>query len=177
MASRATRGGVGHSSPLLVPQPSSPPPLPVPPTPAGTVAASTWETMSVSRDSLVHAVAGGVGSALALALFYPLDQLRTYQQVDDKFLGAQCGSRYSILTQYYYLRELIDRQGTGVLYRGLLPMLVSALKRYRGGGMPALSSLDSRAERVPSSILSRAWRKGLQDMVGGPVSCVSPVSR
>jgi ABC-type cobalt transport system substrate-binding protein len=39
------------------------------------------QQVSASTESILHAVAGGVGSAIALALTYPLDQLRTYQQV------------------------------------------------------------------------------------------------
>ena len=43
---------------------------------ATTAAAPT----NVGQDSLVHALAGGLGSAIALALTYPLDQIRTFQQ-------------------------------------------------------------------------------------------------
>lgn len=57
----------GQLQPESCPAPL-PAPLPLPST-------------SSSTESLMHAVAGGVGSALALALTYPLDQLRTFQQV------------------------------------------------------------------------------------------------
>lgn len=42
--------------------------------------ASGTSTSNVGQDSLVHALAGGLGSAIALALTYPLDQIRTFQQ-------------------------------------------------------------------------------------------------
>lgn len=81
--------------------------------------------MAVSRDSLVHAVGGAVGSALALALLYPLDQLRTFQQVDDHYLREGCSQKNAKFGYLGNFLDLIDRHGKGVLYRGIIPMLVS----------------------------------------------------
>jgi len=59
-------------------------------------------------EAFVHAVSGTAGGAAAMTLFYPLDLIRTFNQVDNT----------SIL-------KLIQDEGLGVLYRGLSGVLIS----------------------------------------------------
>lgn len=104
-----------------------------------------------AHDSLVHALAGGLGAALALAVTYPLDVVRTFQQVndseeDDAYLqhggrspllsAATCeavegsGAAWAahlgpLLRPWRSATLLVQRHGPGALYRGLVPVLVS----------------------------------------------------
>lgn len=101
------------------------------------------------QDSLVHAVAGGLGSAIALAITYPLDMVRTFQQVsdneeDDAYIrhgglsplatGATCSEADSawwaahvapLLRPWRSATLLVQRHGPGALYRGIVPVLIS----------------------------------------------------
>jgi hypothetical protein len=36
--------------------------------------------MSVGREALAHATSGAIGSMISLAVFYPLDLIRHFQQ-------------------------------------------------------------------------------------------------
>jgi adenine nucleotide transporter 17 len=66
-----------------------------------------------SFDNLAHAVSGAAASALAMSVFYPLDQLRTVAQVEsDETKGD---------TQL--LTEILQRDGVGGLYKGLAPVV------------------------------------------------------
>ena len=115
--------------------------------------APTTTTTSLGQDSLIHAVAGGFGSSLALAVTYPLDQVRTFQQVhdneeDDAYIqhggrsplltGATCDAAASgsgaawwaahvapLLRPWRSATLLVQRHGPGALYRGIVPVLVS----------------------------------------------------
>jgi len=62
-----------------------------------------------SYEAFVHAVSGTVGGSVAMTLFYPLDLIRTLNQVD---------SKTSIVKK-------IQEEGIGVLYKGLYGVLVS----------------------------------------------------
>jgi len=99
----------------------------------------------MGQDSLIHALAGGLGSAIALALTYPLDQVRTFQQVndnpeDDEYINH--GGRSPLLTQetcpstpwarlapllrpWRSATVLVQKHGLGALYRGIVPVLIS----------------------------------------------------
>jgi len=61
-----------------------------------------------SYEAFVHAVSGTVGGSLAMTLFYPLDLIRTYNQIKDT----------SIM-------KLIEDEGVVTLYKGLRGVLIS----------------------------------------------------
>jgi len=67
-----------------------------------------------SYQAFVHAVAGTCGGFLAMSLFYPLDNLRTFLQVDNSERG-------NVETMV----KLVQEDGIGILYRGLGPVLFS----------------------------------------------------
>jgi len=62
-----------------------------------------------SYTAFIHAVSGATGGSIAMTTFYPLDQIRTYQQINPK------GS----------LLKLVQEEGIEVLYRGLRATLIS----------------------------------------------------
>ncbi|CAN7937246.1 unnamed protein product [Ixodes hexagonus] len=74
-----------------------------------------WENL-LTYDTLVHAVAGAAGSAVAMTVFFPLDTVRSRLQVEEH--------RESKNT-LALLRELIRDEGPGSVYRGLGPVLTS----------------------------------------------------
>jgi len=62
-----------------------------------------------SYTAFIHAVSGATGGSIAMTTFYPLDFIRTYQQIHpDK----------SII-------KLVQKEGVEVLYRGLRATLIS----------------------------------------------------
>jgi len=67
-----------------------------------------------SYNALVHAISGTVGGSCAMTLFYPLDNIRTFLQVDNSQRSS-----LEILTTY------IKEEGFSTLYRGLIPVLIS----------------------------------------------------
>jgi adenine nucleotide transporter 17 len=67
-----------------------------------------------SYTALVHAIAGTAGGSTAMSIFYPLDNIRTFLQVDT-----------SEKSQYELISNLIKDEGVSVLYRGLGPVLIS----------------------------------------------------
>ncbi|XP_041986714.1 peroxisomal membrane protein PMP34 [Aricia agestis] len=70
-----------------------------------------------SYETLVHALAGATGSVIGMAAFYPLDTLRSRQQVQDD--AKLQGSTWETLV------KLFNEEGVESLYRGLLPVLQS----------------------------------------------------
>ncbi|XP_078414941.1 peroxisomal membrane protein PMP34 isoform X2 [Cetorhinus maximus] len=69
-----------------------------------------------SYETLVHAVAGVVGSVTATTTFFPLDTARIRLQVDEK--------RKSSATPVI-LAEIVKEEGLSALYRGLFPVISS----------------------------------------------------
>ncbi|XP_016419220.1 peroxisomal membrane protein PMP34-like [Sinocyclocheilus rhinocerous] len=69
-----------------------------------------------SYESLVHAVAGAMGSVTAMAVFFPLDTARLRLQVDDK---RKAKSTPAILS------EIIKEEGLLAPYRGWFPVICS----------------------------------------------------
>ncbi|XP_011636570.1 peroxisomal membrane protein PMP34 [Pogonomyrmex barbatus] len=67
-------------------------------------------------DTLVHAISGAAGSVVAMAVFYPLDTVRSRLQLEE---GRQ--SKSTLAT----IRELIAKEGPYTLYRGIIPVLQS----------------------------------------------------
>ncbi|XP_048407606.1 peroxisomal membrane protein PMP34 isoform X4 [Stegostoma tigrinum] len=69
-----------------------------------------------SYETLVHAVAGMVGSVTATTTFFPLDTVRIRLQVDEK--------RKSSSTPVI-LAEIVKEEGLSALYRGWFPVISS----------------------------------------------------
>jgi len=63
-----------------------------------------------SYEAFVHAVSGTAGGSISMTLFYPLDVIRTFQQVH--------GQDYSFF-------DLLKSEGIGSLYKGLAPVIAS----------------------------------------------------
>lgn len=70
-----------------------------------------------SYETLVHAIAGATGSVVGMAVFYPLDTLRSRIQVEDS--KKLQGSSLELLL------KLASEEGLESLYRGLAPVLQS----------------------------------------------------
>ncbi|MBN3311539.1 PM34 protein, partial [Atractosteus spatula] len=70
----------------------------------------------LSYETLVHAVAGAVGSATAMSVFFPLDTARIRLQVDEH--------RKSRSTPVI-LAEIAKEEGVAALYRGWFPVISS----------------------------------------------------
>ncbi|XP_021114603.1 peroxisomal membrane protein PMP34 isoform X6 [Heterocephalus glaber] len=70
----------------------------------------------LSYESLVHAVAGAVGSVTAMTVFFPLDTARLRLQVDEKRKSK---------TTHMVLLEIIKEEGLLAPYRGWLPVISS----------------------------------------------------
>ncbi|XP_016350409.1 peroxisomal membrane protein PMP34-like [Sinocyclocheilus anshuiensis] len=69
-----------------------------------------------SYESLVHAVAGAMGSVTAMTVYFPLDTARLRLQVDDK---RKAKSTQAILS------EIIKEEGLLAPYRGWFPVICS----------------------------------------------------
>ncbi|KAK4294519.1 hypothetical protein Pmani_032861 [Petrolisthes manimaculis] len=69
-----------------------------------------------SYSNLVHAIAGGSGSAVAMSALFPLDTVRTRLQLEE---GRTSKNTFLQLTEIY------KQEGIGGLYRGLLPVIES----------------------------------------------------
>uniref|UniRef100_A0A8C8RD75 Solute carrier family 25 member 17 n=1 Tax=Pelusios castaneus TaxID=367368 RepID=A0A8C8RD75_9SAUR len=69
-----------------------------------------------SYESLVHAVAGAVGSVTAMTVFFPLDTARLRLQVDEKRKSK---------TTHTVLLEIIKEEGLLAPYRGWFPVISS----------------------------------------------------
>lgn len=67
-------------------------------------------------DTLVHAISGAAGSVIAMAAFYPLDTVRSRLQLEER---RQSKNTLAII------RELIAKEGSCTLYRGMVPVLQS----------------------------------------------------
>ena len=74
----------------------------------------------VDRSALAHAIAGASASALAVALFFPLDQLRVHEQLSTE--PQEERKRFHILRA---LRLRLEAVGIAGLYQGLPSSLVA----------------------------------------------------
>ncbi|XP_043289443.1 peroxisomal membrane protein PMP34 isoform X1 [Venturia canescens] len=70
----------------------------------------------LTYETLVHAISGAAGSVVAMATFFPLDTVRSRLQLED---GRQ--SKNTLTT----IQELISKEGSYTLYRGMVPVLQS----------------------------------------------------
>ncbi|CAM9377911.1 unnamed protein product [Ectocarpus fasciculatus] len=72
---------------------------------------------------LAHALSGAVGAVVAMALLYPLDQVRAILQVDDD-LAKECSAPggAGVLGA---LSRLVRRHGRAGLWRGMVPVLIT----------------------------------------------------
>ncbi|KAI5645366.1 mitochondrial carrier protein domain-containing protein [Phthorimaea operculella] len=68
-------------------------------------------------ETLVHALAGSAGSVVGMTAFYPLDTLRSRQQMEDS--KKLEGSTFEVLI------KLAREEGFDSLYKGLAPVLQS----------------------------------------------------
>lgn len=82
-----------------------------------------------SYSSLVHAVSGGCGSAVAMTTFFPLDTVRTRLQLQHKSTEDTApphdGSEPENDTVAGMLLSILKKEGMSGLYRGLLPVIES----------------------------------------------------
>lgn len=76
---------------------------------------SQWDKL-FTYDTLVHAIAGSVGSVTAMTVFYPLDTVRSRLQLEK---DRQAKSTMQML------QDLVQQEGIESLYRGLPPVLTS----------------------------------------------------
>lgn len=74
-----------------------------------------WEKL-FTYETLVHAIAGSVGSMTAMSVFYPLDTVRSRLQLEK---NRQSKDTWTML------QELFQEEGIESLYRGLSPVLTS----------------------------------------------------
>ena len=79
------------------------------------MSSSNWEKL-FTYDTLVHAIAGSVGSMTAMSVFYPLDTVRSRLQLEEKREAKDT---------MVMLEELVREEGLSSLYRGLSPVLTS----------------------------------------------------
>eukprot|EP00752_Nemacystus_decipiens_P010968 g9748.t1 len=77
----------------------------------------------VSPPPLAHALSGAVGAVVAMALLYPLDQVRAILQVDDE-LAKECAAPggAGVLGA---LSRIVRRHGKAGLWRGMVPVLLT----------------------------------------------------
>eukprot|EP01080_Neovahlkampfia_damariscottae_P009939 gene9939-2260_t len=75
---------------------------------------SVWDEV-FTYDALAHAIAGTAGGQTSMSLFYPLDHIRTYLQVN----GDKNKSTFE------NIKDLIEKEGIASLYSGLRPVLTS----------------------------------------------------
>ncbi|CAB3251714.1 unnamed protein product [Arctia plantaginis] len=101
-------------------------------------------TSLFSYETLVHALAGATGSVVGMAVFYPLDTLRSRLQVEDS--NKLRGSTFELLV------KLAAEEGLESLYRGLSPVLQSLsisnfVYFYTFHGLRKLDSKDTTAAK------------------------------
>ena len=70
---------------------------------------------------LTHGAAGAASSVLALALLYPLDQIRTLSQLGMLPLAASETNRRRYGERLGCVADCIDEQGIEGMYRGIGP--------------------------------------------------------
>lgn len=70
----------------------------------------------LSYETLVHAVAGAMGSVTAMTVFFPLDTAKSRLQVDEKRKSK---------TTHIILAEIVKEEGFLSLYRGWFPVISS----------------------------------------------------
>ncbi|XP_071496345.1 peroxisomal membrane protein PMP34-like [Diadema antillarum] len=80
------------------------------------MAESSSLSQVLSYQSLVHAVSGAAGSAIAMSVFYPLETARSRLQIDE--------NRQAKHTPYV-LAEIAQEEGFQSLYRGWYPVISS----------------------------------------------------
>ncbi|CAM9379758.1 unnamed protein product, partial [Hapterophycus canaliculatus] len=80
-------------------------------------------TIAASPPPFAHALSGAAGAVIAMALLYPLDQVRSMLQVDDE-LAKECAAPggAGILGA---LSRIVRRHGKSGLWRGMVPVLVT----------------------------------------------------
>lgn len=87
-------------------------------------------------ETLVHAIAGATGSVVGMTAFYPLDTVRSRLQLEE---DRKAKNTLAVL------KDLIEEEGFGTLYRGAVPVLQSICASnfvyfYSFHGLKSLSS-------------------------------------
>ena len=78
---------------------------------------SIWDEV-FTYDALAHAMAGTAGGQISMTLFFPLDHIRTYLQVNGdknkvkkKFFFIQFNSKKSTIEN---IQDLIEKEGKSI---------------------------------------------------------------
>lgn len=93
-----------------------------------------------SYNTLVHAIAGAIGSVVGMTTFYPLDTVRSRLQLEEK---RESKNTFAVLS------ELVNEEGFATLYRGIVPVLQSLCASnfvyfYAFHGLKSMQSEQSR---------------------------------
>lgn len=93
-----------------------------------------------SYNTLVHAIAGAIGSVVGMTTFYPLDTVRSRLQLEEK---REAKNTFTVMS------ELVNEEGLATLYRGIVPVLQSLCASnfvyfYAFHGLKSVQSEQSR---------------------------------
>jgi len=145
----------------------------------------------VDRSALAHAIAGASASALAVALFFPLDQLRVHEQLSNEPQSER--HRFNILRA---LRLRLEAVGLAGLYQGLPSSLAAivwanfvyffvynALKGPRAAALtgprallvPALAGVINVFASSPIFVLSTRLRAAAPGQYRGAMDCIREI--
>ncbi|CAM9440946.1 unnamed protein product, partial [Ascophyllum nodosum] len=78
---------------------------------------------SISPPPIAHALSGALGAVMAMALLYPLDQVRAILQVDDELAKECLGPGGAGIIGA--LSRIVRRHGRAGLWRGMVPVLIT----------------------------------------------------
>ena len=104
------------------------------------------------RSALAHAIAGASASALAVALFFPLDQLRVHEQLSAA--PQEERQRFNVLRA---LRLRLEAVGLAGLYQGL-PSSLAAIVWANFVYFFACNSTVKAPQLGSCASSGRAWR-------------------
>ena len=124
--------------------------------------------MAIDRSALAHAIAGASASALAVALFFPLDQLRVHEQLNPEQQSPR--QRFNILRA---LRLRLQAVGLAGLYQGL-PSSLAAIVWANFVYFFVYNALKGKAVLTgPRSVLVPALAGVINVLASSPIFVVS----
>uniref|UniRef100_A0A673YKY7 Solute carrier family 25 member 17 n=1 Tax=Salmo trutta TaxID=8032 RepID=A0A673YKY7_SALTR len=130
-----------------------------------------------SYESLVHAMAGAVGSVTAMTVFFPLDTARLRLQGKASYIFTSLCLNKTLKTQTLILTNLqnafvqiIEDEGVGALWNGTFPSLLLVLN-------PAVQSLVHRELLSLEVFLIGAIAKAVATTVTYPLQTVQSILR
>jgi adenine nucleotide transporter 17 len=96
-----------------------------------------------SRDALIHAIAGTCGGSITMTTFYPLEIIRTYIQIDQRYKG---------LTTVEAVQLMIKSEGIWLMYKGIQNTLITLgcsnfIYFYTNEGLKAMAQKISGRDR------------------------------